>query len=521
MKKRFVVLALFLASCGGPVGKDQERVLHRRLEGDPQTLNPLISTSDPENVVIALLQRGLLDYDEKLNLVPGLAESVEADESRLVYTVKLREGVRWEDGTPVSSDDVKATLEALVDPMTPALYRRSFFADLEKVETPDARTARVTFRRASASQRDAFNLPLLPARLYRGTDVAANPANRKPLATGPFRLASWEGGTIRLVRNTQYFGEPPAWEQVVLRVVPESTSAFQGLLTGALDESRLNAVQRKEAAKEPAIREFVYDEIAYTYLAWNNRLPQFADPRVRRALTMLIDREAIAKTLYGGLARPANGPLPPGLWPYDPTLAPLPHDPAKAAALLDEAGWKKGKDGVRSRAGAKLAFSLSFGGASDRQRQIVELAQRSFKEAGVEIALAPMEWGAFVEKVDTGDYEACSLSLNLDPNPDLRPNWHSSQVPPNGMNHAFYRNPRADALMDELATTFDREKAKTLYAEVQRVIAEDQPFSFLHTVSVAWGVRDRVTNVKTSPVGLWLFWPGAAGWQPARAAKPI
>lgn len=520
MRRALLALALAASACG-PVGKEQERVLHRRLEGEPQTLNPVIATSDPEYVVIALLQRNLLDYDEKLNLVPGLADSVEADPSHLVYTIRLRAGIRWEDGTPITSEDVKTTLEAIVDPKTPALYRRSFFADLEKVEAVDARTARATFRKAYPSQRDAFNLPLLPAKLYRGTDVASNPANRRPLASGPFRLASWEGGTLRLVRNTQYFGEAPAWEQVVLRAVPESASAFQGLLAGALDESRLTAVQRKEAAASGQVKEHVYDEIAYTYLAWNNRLPQFEDPRVRRALTMLIDREAIAKSLYGGLARPANGPLPPGLWPHDPTLAPLAHDPAKAAALLDEAGWRKAKDGVRAKGGVRLAFTLSFGGASDRQRQIVELAQRSFGEAGVDMALAPMEWGAFVEKVDAGEYEACSLSLNLDPNPDLRPNWHSSQVPPIGMNHAFYRSPRADALMDEIAATFDREKARALYAELQRVIADDQPFSFLHTVSVAWGVRDRVGNVRTSPVGLWLFWPGAAGWQPVRAAKPM
>jgi peptide/nickel transport system substrate-binding protein len=521
MKRAIVTLAFLVAACGGPVGKDQERVLYRRLEGEPQTLNPLISTSDPENVVIALLQRNLLDYDENLNLVPGLAESVEADESRLVYTVKIRDGARWEDGTPVSSDDVKATLEALVDPKTPALYRKSLFAGLEKVETVDARTARVTFRTASSGQRDAFNLALLPARLYRGTDVATNPANRRPLATGPFRLAAWEGSSLRLVRNTQYFGTPPAWEQVVLRVVPESASAFQGLRTGALDESRLTAVQRAEAGKDSSLREVRYDEIAYTYLAWNNRLPQFSDLRVRRALTMLIDRETIARTLYGGLARPANGPIPPGLWPHDPSLAPLPYDPVRAATLLDEAGWRKGKDGVRNRGADRLAFTLSFGGGSDRQRQIVETTQRAFREAGVEMALSPLEWGAFVEKVDAGNYEACTLTLNLDPNPDLRPNWHSSQVPPNGMNHSFYRNARADALMDELATTFDRKKAMALYAELQRIIAGDQPFTFLHTVSVAWGVRDRVENVKTSPVGLWLFWPGAAGWQPARAARPL
>ena len=521
MRRSLLALALLAAACGGPVGKEQDRVLHRRLEGEPQTLNPLISTSDPETVVIALLQRNLLDYDEKLNLVPGLAESVEADPSHLVYTVKLREGVRWEDGSPVTADDVKATLEALLDPRTPALYRRSLFSELAKVEVVDARTARATFRKAYTAQRDAFNLPLLPARLYRGTEVATNPANRKPLATGPFRLAEWEGPTIRLVRNTQYFGEPPAWEQVLLRVVPESASAFQGLRTGALDESRLNAVQRVEAAKAGGIREVRYDEIAYTYFAWNNRLPQFDDPRVRRSLTMLVDREAIARTLYGGLARPANGPLPPGLWPHDATLAPLPHDPAKAAALLDEAGWRPGKDGVRARGSDRLAFTLLMGGASDRQRQIVELAQRAYRGAGIEMTISPMEWGAFVEKVDAGDYEACSLSLNLDPNPDLRPNWHSSQVPPTGMNHAFYRNPKADALMDEIAATFDRGRAKELYAVLQRVIAEDQPCSFLHTVSVAWGVRERIGSVKSSPIGLWLFWPGAAGWQPVRAARPI
>lgn len=521
MRKVLAAFALLAASCGGPVGKDQERVLNRRLEGEPQTLNGLISTSDPENVVIALLQRNLLDYDEKLELVPGLAESVEPDETGLVFTITLRDGTRWEDGTPVTSEDVEATLKALLDPATPALYRRSFFEDLTSIEVVDARTTRVSFAKPYAARRQAFNLPLLPSRLYRGTDVATNPANRRPLANGPFRLASWEPGTIRLVRNTQYFGEAPAYEQVVLRVVPESSSAFQGLLTGALDESRLNAVQRAGAAKEPAVREVRYDELAYTFIAWNNRLPQFEDRRVRRALTMLIDREAIARSLYGGLARPANGPLPPGLWPHDATLAPLPHDAAAAAALLDEAGWRKGRDGVRTKGGVRLAFSLAFGGASDRQRQVQELAQRAFREAGVEATLAPMEWGAFVDRVDAGDYEACSLALNLDPNPDLRPNWHSSQVPPNGMNHSFYSNPRADALMDELATTFDREKARPLWIELQRILAEDQPFSFLHTVSVAWGVRHRVENVKTSPIGLWLFWPGAAGWQPARAARPI
>ena len=337
-------------------------------------------------------------------------------------------------------------------------------------------------------------MPLLPARLYRGTDVATNPANRKPLATGPFRLAAWEGGTLRLVRNTQYFGTPPACEQVVLRVVPESASAFQGARTGALDESRLTAVQRAEAGEG-----LVAPRGARTTRSPTRTSPgttgsrSSRTPRVRRALTMLIDRETIARTLYGGLARPANGPLPPGLWPHDPTLAPLPVRPG-AGGVAPRRGRLAQGEGRRPDAGrADGSPSRSrSAAASDRQRQIVERRSGPTARPGSRWRSRRWSGGRSSRRSTPGDYEACSLSLNLDPNPDLRPNWHSSQVPPNGMNHSFYRNPRADALMDELATTFDREKARALYAELQRVIADDQPFTFLHTVSVAWGVRDRV-----------------------------
>ena len=521
-----LISALAAVSGCGVRGKDPSSVITRRLEGEPKTLNPLLTNTDPESIVAALVARNLLDYDESLNLIPGLAESIEDSGDHLTYTVHLRDA-RWEDGTPVTSADVAYTLKALVDPKTPPTARRSNFDALKAVEAVDARTARVVFTAPYAYRKDAFNLPLLPAALYAGKDIATNERNRSPLANGPYRLAKWDAGrAIELVRNTQYFGEKPPAERIVLRVVPETAPAFQGLLTGELDETRLTPEQLKRIDADrdkpgATARSLVWDELAYTYIAWNNRLPQFSEAKVRRALTMLIDREVIARTIYGGLAKPANGPVPPGLWTYDPALAPWPFDPAAASRLLDEAGWRKGPDGVRRKGKDRFAFTLSLGAGSDLQRQIVELAQQTYRAAGIEMNIRPMEWASFSANFEAGDFEAAAIALNLDPNPDMTANWHSAQIPPIGVNSVFYKSPKADALMDELKTTFDRGRAKELYKELQRVIHEDEPVSFLHIVSLKWGITRRIENVKTSPIGLSLFWPGVSGWRPVRATRPI
>jgi peptide/nickel transport system substrate-binding protein len=412
-----------------------------------------------------------------------------------------------------------------MDPKTPSLNRRGFFEGYQKAEKVDARTSRVTFSTPYAGREDAFVLPLLPAAKYKGTDVLTNPLNRKPLANGPYRLARWDSGrSIELVRNTQYTGEKPPAERVVFRVAQDWEAAFAAFQSGDLDETRLTYEMKKKVDAEAGAakrgRSLVWDELAFTYIGWNNRSPLFSDPRVRRAMTMLLDREAVVRSLYGGLAKIANGPVPPGLWSYDATLAPWPYDPAAAEKLLDEAGFTKGADGVRVKGKTRFAFDLLTGSGSDLTRQISELAQQSYRKAGVEMTIRQMEWAALSAKVDEGAFEAAMLAYSLDPNPDLAPNWHSSQVPPNGLNSCFYKNPQADALMDEVKTTFDRAKAKELYARLQRIVHEDEPASFLVNPETKWGVATRIENVETSPIGLFLIWPGATAWRPVRAKTP-
>lgn len=526
MRKLALLAAAILLSACGVTGKNQESVVRRRLDGDPKTLNPILATTDAEQIVVALLERNLLDYDDKLNLVPGLAEEVSDSADHLTTTIRLRKDARWEDGTPVTSRDVVFTLTTLLDPKTPSLTRRALFDGFVRAEAVDASTARVFFKTAAAGRRDAFNLPLLSAAAWAGGAVATHPRNRNPLANGPYRLGSWEAGrTLRLVRNTQYFGEKPAIEQVIFRVVPENAPAFAALGTGDIDEMRLSFAQKKELDAKTgtagAPRVVTFDELSYAYLGWNNRLPIFSDRRVRRALTMLVDRESVGRNLFGGLAKLANGPLPPAHWAWDSTIQPWPYDPMAAGALLDEAGFRKGADGKRRKGTLRLAFTLSLGMGSDIQRQIVELAQQSFRAAGIEMTIQPLEWAAFAAKMDAGECEAWAAALNLDPNPDLAVSWHSGQAPPVGLNSGFYRNPEVDALLDRLKATFARDETRALLARVQSLIHEDEPVTFLNIPLTKWGVASRLTNVKTSPYGLFLFWPGAAGWRTSATTGPI
>ncbi len=417
-------MLLALAACGVR-GKDQSSVIRRRLDGEPKTLNPILATTDAEQIVVALLSRNLLDYDENLNLVPGLAEEVSDSPDHLVFTVRLRPDARWEDGTPVTAADVVFTLNAVTDPKVPALSRRSFFDGLVKAEPVDARTTRVTFSTPSAGRRHAFSIGLLSAAAWKDGDLATHPRNRNPLANGPYRLGSWEPGrTLSLVRNTQYAGPAAPAEQVVFRVVPETAPAFAGLLSGDLDEMRLTFSQKKDvdakAGTPGAPRAVTFDELSYAYFGWSNRSPLFSDRRVRRALTMLIDRESIDRNLFGGLAKLANGPLPPAHWAWNASITPWPYDPRAAEALLDEAGFRKGPDGIRHKGNLRFAFTFSLGMGSDVQRQMVELAQQSFRKAGIDMKIQPLEWAAFAAKMDAGELEASGRGAQPRPVPGPR-----------------------------------------------------------------------------------------------------
>jgi len=507
-----------------PAPAPPERTLTRRLFGEPGTLNAVLQTDVPEQLVLAYVSRNLFDFDSSLRLVPGLAERIDASPDGLAYTITLRSDAVWEDGTPVTPADAVFTIRKVADPATPSPLFKPLFEDLASAEEVSDRAFRVEFRKPYAYRTMSFVLPLLPVRRFAGVPFDKAPDNRKPFANGPYRVASWKPQeSILLERNPRAWGARAFFDRILFRILPENDVAYRALVAGSLDETLLDASLKDRAAGDAAFsaccRVIEFYDLDYSYIALDTRLPFFSDARVRRALTMLLDREGIASHLYRGSARVISGPWAPESPADDPAVTPLPFDPAAAKRLLDEAGWRDTNgNGIRDRGGREFDFELLVSSGNTIGREIDETFAAELSRAGIRARVRTLEWASFVERLDSGSFEAASLASSApDPNPDPYAYWHSSQWPPRGLNSGYYRNAEADRLMDAAREERDEAKRIAIYHRLHRIFRDDAPAIFVANATKKYGLRRRLEGVATSPLGLFAIWPGPLDW---RAAAP-
>jgi peptide/nickel transport system substrate-binding protein len=502
-------------------------LLNRRLTGEPTTLNAVLQSSLPEAQVLQYVQRNLFDFDANLRLAPGLAEGMERSADGLAYTITLRSDAVWEDGRPVTAQDAVFTIRKIVDPNVPAQVFKPLFEDLVSVEALDARRFEARFSRPYAFRPMAFVLPVLPAHRFEGRNFLKAKDNRAPLSDGPYRFVSWKTQeTLELERNPKYPGPRGHFDRVVFRVVPDNTTAYRMLLEGTLDEDELDSGLKQKASADPAFaaccRLVEFYNLDYNYIVLNNRAPFFADARVRRALTMLLDRAAIVRGLYQGSARIISGPWAPDSPAYDARIPPLPFDPPAAARLLDEAGWRAPAPGrPREKNGRRFEFDLLVSAGSETGRQIDEMLAAELARVGITARVRTLEWAAFVEKVDAGDFEAASLAWSaVDPNPDPYYYWHSSQCAPAGINDGCYASPEADRRILEARQELDDGRRTALFKGLHQLLRDEAPAIFVVNAARKYGFRKSVRGLATSPLGLSGIWPGPLGWwaaaEPAR-----
>jgi len=486
--------------------------------GDVSGFIPNITSDSASHEVASLVYSGLLRRDRHLNIVGDLAESWEFSRNCLALTFHLRKNATWQDGKPLTADDVLFTYEAMIDPKTPTAYKEDFLA-VKSAEVLDPHTIRFLYGKAYAQALDSWEMWILPKHLLapyvREGRLREAPQNRFPVGSGPYRFSEWRSGEkIVLTANADYYAGRPYISRVVYRIIPSQATIFLELKAQGVDYApKLTAIQFKRQTDYPAFRK-AYDKYryagnAYTYFGFNLRDPRFADRRVRQAFAYAIDKHELIEGVLLGLGQEATGPYKPGTWAYNPNVRRYPHDPARARALLAEAGWKDTDgDGLLDKDGKPFTFEILTNQGNDERKKVAELIQSSLKEIGVGVEIRVIEWASFLkEYIKKRRFDAIVLGWGIGIDPDQYEVWHSSKMGPDELNHISYANPEVDRLLEKGRSFCDKKDRLPYYRRFQEVLAEDQPVIFLYFPDALPVVSSRVHGIEPGASGIQYNFP--------------
>jgi peptide/nickel transport system substrate-binding protein len=457
--------------------------------------------------------------------VPQLAQRwSRRDSLTLVFDLDPR--ARWHDGTPVTSRDVVFTFARAKDPaVNPTLA--TLLRDVTSVTADGDRRVVIRFARWYPSQfYDAtYQVQVLPAHLLEGlapAAVATSPFAQHPVGDGPYRWVRGVAGQfVELAANPEYFLGAPRLDRVVFRVAADADARMNLLLSGEGDalESILPVANQDRVRADSALRLVAVPSFLLGYFIYNQRdqtdrtrpHPILGDLRVRRALTLALDRAAMARSAFGPAAQVPVGPASSSLWvrPTEPAAA---QDTAAANALLAAAGWAPGPDEIRTRNGARLALDLIFPNTSAARRQIALQAQAAWKAVGADVTLEPLDFATYLDRRKTGRFDLDLTAVNQDPNPTgLAQSWSCGGI--GGSNVGGYCDPQVDSLMQR-ATVATR--SLPLWQEVLRRIDADQPAAFLFAPPTMIAIHRRYRDVVIHPES---FWSGLGEWSVAPGAE--
>lgn len=493
-----MLLAALAAGCGNSANAGDPGTVNFLIESAPTSLDPRIGTDAQSEHLHGLLFDSLLARDAQMNIIPDLAERWEMPDP-LTYVFHLRRGVKFHDGRPLTSADVKFTFDSLLSAAVQS-PKRGTYPMVESVEAPDDATAVFHLREPYSSLLWNLTLPgigIVPK--GSGKEVARN-----PVGTGPFRFVSMtRDEEIVLERNPDYFGGAPKIERVRFRIVPEAIVRALELRKGTADIGGVNSLTPDMVlalAKQPGIAVEQQPGTVLTYVAFNFDDPILAHREVRQALAYATDRATLIRYLLRGQARPASSLLPPNHWADEPNVKPYAYDPAQAERLLDAAGFPRGADGTRLHLTLKTSTEESA-------RLLGQALADQWKRVGVTLELRPLEMATFLSDVGRGSFQLYTLRwIGANNDPDMFSYVFSSRrMPPLGANRGHYRNPALDALIDRQRVEMDREKRKAILSEIQKIVAEDEPYLNLWYIDNVCVHRTRVTGIVIPPGGDYDF----------------
>lgn len=493
--------------------------------GDIETLNPLLSENATETDILNGIFENLLRVDDHGEFLPALATEVPTvqnggiSKDGKVYTFHLRKGVKWSDGQPFTSADVKFTWDLIMNDKVPVVSR-SGYDKIVKMETPDPYTVKMYLKEVYAPFLLNWSGPgIVPKHILENVKpeeiTKAGDFSRHPIGTGPFVLKEWKSGSyVMLEANKNYWGEGPYLEKVIWKVVPDSNTMLTQLKTGEIDIYEAQPSQVNEIKKISRVQIKLQDAAIYFHMTFNLKNPILADKRVRQALTYGLPRQQIVDVVLEGVGRLATAAsITPTSWAFDKSLKAYPFDQKKAKALLAEAGWKDvDNDGILEKDGKKLSLEINTNSGNKTREQIEQIAQQYWKQIGVDLKIRNYEPATlFGEILENMKFDIITFAWVSPPDPDEYTLYHSKQIPSDanghtGQNYASYVNPEVDKLLEAGQKTVDQAQRKKIYQRIQEIVHEDLPMMYVYYYVQPYAFPKNLENYRPSGTTVGTTW---------------
>lgn len=524
-----LVASVALLGCGGREGPASTSAAGGTMivatAVDAQTLFPPHVADALDAAIRDNLYDRLADLGDRMitvgdkDFTPHLADRWDWSRDSLSIAFHLNPRARWHDGQPVRASDVRYSFKVFSDPKVGSSVL-SDLTDIDSVSAPDSLTAVVWYKQRRPEQFYDFvyQVYILPEHVFQGVpaeQLRTSELARKGIGSGRFRLARWDAGQrIELVADTANYRGRAKLDRVVWSIVPDAGAALAQLLGGQADFLEFvppDQVHLLDSSK--TVRPAPYPSLQYAFMGFNfvdpkntaRPHPILGDVRVRRALSMALDRQAMLQNVFAGVGRPAYGPFPRTLPFGDTSLAVPPYDVNAAKALLDSAGWREPSPGaVRTRNGQPLRLNLLVPVSSRPRAAYSILIQDQLRKVGAQIDLEQLQGNEMGKKQLAHDFDMVLLAQNTDPSPSgYKQQWSSSGAAA-GQNWLMYRNPSYDLLVDSALATYDASKMRAYMRHAFQIQIADAPAVWLYDVPTVAGIQRRIHTAPMRPDGWWV-----------------
>ncbi len=515
---------------------------------DPEQLNPLTSNDASASSILQHIFQSLLTRDpQSLELKPLVAmERPTIAEDKKSYTFTIRRDIHFQDGRPLTGEDVLFSIKAIKCPLVNAPFWRVYFESVIDARLRDEYTIEFLISEPYFLNESMLGgIDVLPRHYYdpenllkdvtladlrkpadqlppgvqKFADAFNKNFSRNPMGSGPYIFEDWKTGReIELVRDYNYWGngkagiDQPYLDRYKYRIINNPDAALVRLKSGSLDYMGLTPIQHVRGTSSERFtsqfQKYEYFAPNYSYIGWNNNHPIFRDKQVRKAMTHFTNRKLMVESILFGLGEVVEGPIYFFRPEYDRTLPSYDYDPNRALQLLREAGWSDSDaDGVLDKVidGVKVPFrfEIKINSGNPTRKSVALTLQDELIRYGIAATVRELDWTIFLADIKNRHFDSVILGWSMSVNePDAYQVWHSSQAANRGSNHIGYKNARVDQILEEYRREFDPQRRIVLYREFQQILSDEQPYTFLFLGKSVVALERRIHGVKIFPGGL-------------------